>query len=227
MAPATESHDPRRLAAARRFFSPGPRTLAFEPRDYPEWHRGRDRYAVWLIDADFAPLRDRVAQARAHLSGLLADAQRQPHVTVFVCGFLAEAAAWNDDFTPAMLVRQRQALVRAGVGPFELEVGGLASFDSAAFLTVGDPDRCLAPLRAALAAGRDEVCREGTYVPHLTVGLYRDAFAKDAVARRLACFADDAPVRLPVRRIDLAVYPARDHSGPLAVRESFVLGAGG
>lgn len=227
MAPVVDPHEPRRLAAARRFFSPGPRTLAFEPRDYPEWHRGRDRYAVWLIDADLAPLRDRVARARAHLGGLLADAQRQPHVTVFVCGFLAEAATWNDDFTPAMLARQRQALARAGVGPFELEVGGLASFDSAAFLDVRDPDGCLAPLRAALAAGRDEVCREEAYVPHLTVGLYRDAFVKDEVARRLAGFADDAPVRLPVRRIDLAVYPARDHGGLLERRESFVLGAGG
>jgi 2'-5' RNA ligase len=197
--------------------------LAFEPRDYPEWHRGRDRYAVWLIDADLAPLCDRVARARAHLGGLLADAQRQPHVTVFVCGFLAEAATWNDDFTPAMLARQRRALEAAAVAPFELEIGGLASFDSAVFLEVRDPDHCLAPIRAALAHGQGEVCPHEVYTPHLTVGLYRDAFDKPAVTRRLAAFAEDPPRRLAVTGLHFAVYPAQHPCGLLETREVFPL----
>ena len=45
--------------------SPSGRTLALEDRDYPQWHTGRLDYAVWLITADLAPVRERIAQVRA------------------------------------------------------------------------------------------------------------------------------------------------------------------
>lgn len=212
-----------RQARAGRFFSASPRTLPFEPRDYPEWHRGRTTYGVWMVDADIAPLRARVARARDHLDGVLTAHQRQPHVTLFVCGFCADRPMSDDDFTPAMLARQRRALEAAAVAPFELEIGGLASFDSAVFLEVRDPDHCLAPIRAALAHGQGEVCPHEVYTPHLTVGLYRDAFDKPAVTRRLAAFAEDAPLRLAVTGLHFAVYPAQHPCGLLETREVFPL----
>ena len=91
-------------------FSAAGRTLPQEDRDYPEWHQGRTHYGVWLIDADVGAVRERITQAQAHLAPLLVHHQRQPHITLFVCGFMADVVAHGDDFTPDMLAAQQAAL---------------------------------------------------------------------------------------------------------------------
>jgi len=94
-------------------FSRSPYTFALEDRDYPEWRRGRERYAIWMVDADTAPLRERVGRVRGELAGLFAPHQRSPHITLHVCGFISEPAILDDDFDGAMLARQRAALAAA------------------------------------------------------------------------------------------------------------------
>jgi len=207
----------------RMHFSRSPYTLALEDRDYPEWRRGRARYAIWMVDADTAPLRERVGRVRGELAGLFAPHQRGPHITLQVCGVISEPAILDDDFDGAMLARQRAALAAARLPTFTLDIGGIDSFDSAAFLKVRDPARGLAAIRAALAAGHPEVC-PGRYTPHLTIGLYRDRFAKRAVRRRLAALSALPPLRLAVREIVLAGYAARELDGPLETIERVALG---
>ncbi|WP_020505342.1 hypothetical protein [Lamprocystis purpurea] len=97
-------------------FSRSPYTLALDDRDYPEWRRGRARYAIWMVDADTAPLRERVGRVRGELAGLFAPHQRSPHITLQVCGFISEPAILDDvddDFDGAMPARQRAALAAA------------------------------------------------------------------------------------------------------------------
>lgn len=199
-------------------FSASGTTLALEDRDYPEWHKGRAHYGVWLIDADVAPVHTRITRARAHLASLLVPppegAQRQPHVTLFVCGFIADAAVLDDDFSPAMLAVQQAALQALPLAPFTLYIGGIDSFDSAVFLRVDDPAGGLATLRQALGQGVCEI-RQSPYVPHLTVDLYRGAFDKRQVAEQLQSFADDEPIPLQVERIHFARYNAGELAGPL------------
>ena len=204
-------------------FSAAGRTLPQEDRDYPEWHLGRTHYGVWLIDADVGAVRERITQAQAHLAPLLVHHQRQPHITLFVCGFVADVAAHGDDFTPAMLAAQQAALQALQIKPFTLQIGAIDSFDSAVFLRVDDPDNGLAPLRQALGQGTREI-RQSAYVPHLTVGLYNGVFDTQIVAGQLQSFAARTPIPLRVQRIHFARYEARVLGGPLETLLSHTLG---
>ena len=201
-------------------FSASGRTLAMEDRDYPEWHKGRAHYGVWLVDVDMAAVHTRISRARAHLSPLLGPLparphlQRQPHITLFVCGFIEDAVVWDDDFSPAMLAAQQTALKALPLAPFTLHIGALDSFDSAVFLRVHDSTGGLAALRQALGQGVREI-RQSPYVPHVTVGLYRGAFDTTRVAEQLQSFADEAPIPLRVERIHFARYNASELAGPL------------
>ena len=198
----------------RTHFTRSPQTLPLEDRDYPHWRRGRERYAIWMVDADTAPMRERVELVRGVLAGLFTRHQRPPHITLHVCGFINEPAVLDDDFDRAMLARQRVALTAAQRSPFTLEIGGIDSFDSAAFLRVRDPTHALTALRAALARGQPEVC-PGRYTPHLTIGMYRDRFSKRIVRQRLAALSPLPPLRLTVSNIVFAGYAARALDGPL------------
>ena len=204
-------------------FSAAGRTLPQEDRDYPEWHHGRTHYGVWLIDADVGAVRERITQAQAHLAPLLAHHQRQPHITLFVCGFMADVVAHGDDFTPAMLAKQQAALQALQQEPFTLQIGAIDSFDSAVFLRVDDPDNGLALLRHALGQGTCEI-RQSAYVPHLTVGLYNGVFDTPMVVGQLQSFAPRTPIPLRVQRIHFARYEARVLGGPLETLLSHPLG---
>lgn len=210
----------------RTHFTRSPYCVPLENRDYPEWRRGRERYGIWMIDADTPPLRERIALARAELADLFADYQRSPHITLFVCGFLVAKAVridpFDDDFDDAMRARQREALAAARPAAFTLEIGGINSFDSAVFFEVHGASQALRGVRRALSRGQAEIC-PGRYTPHLTVGLYRDAFAKSELRRRLAVLAKLPPIRLEVREIVFAGYDARALDGPLEIIERLPL----
>jgi len=191
-------------------------------RDFSEWHRGRERYALWAIVPDEALLAKRLAEAEASLAGLLLPVyRRQPHITLHVCGFPANCRRYDDDFLPDQLQAQLAALALVAVSPFVLEVGGLGSFATAPYLTVDDPTGALAPLRSALAVAGGE-WRESAYVPHITVGLYAGAYPVARVARGRSQLAAD-PVSLPMSRIALMTYDSRVVGGPLQTVAEFDL----
>lgn len=190
-------------------------TLACELRDYPEWHRGRARYGVWTLPVDCPRILTRFERARAQLGNWLhGDYRRQAHVTLFVCGFAAEHAQFDDDFPAARLAAQSTALRKLDIGAFELQIGGLDSFASTPFLTVSDPDQRLEALRAALGMHSEEI-RQAPYHAHLTVGLYARAVPGAQMRQRLAAFTDRAPLALPVRELHFSTYAAAELGGPL------------
>lgn len=191
-----------------------PTTIPAEIRDYPEWRRGRDTYAVWILPVNNGLIQTKFKAARDHLSGyLLEPYRRQPHITLFVCGFLVEKALYNDDFTPAQVQSQLQGLEEANISPFEIEIGGLNSFASAPFLEVSDHDGCVGHLREILSRGAREF-RTAPYTPHLTVGLYAGAFPSKKVAERMMQFPAN-PVKLKIEQIAFATYRAQEITGGL------------
>lgn len=198
----------------RHFSAATDTVIAASLRDHADWRRGRIDYAVWLIDAHDAPLRARLAMLRARLGDLWLPQRRAPHLTLHVCGFVAEHAVHDDDCPRAALAAQHAALQALAPPPFELTIGGLDSFDSAAFLAVDDAQHALPPLRAALDAVRPEI-RFAPYVPHLTLGLYAQAWRKDEIRRRHAALPALPPLRLRVSALRLAGYDARDPDSPL------------
>ena len=198
------------------FSTPDGLTLRNEQRDFPEWHLGRPHYALWALDVDVPAIRQRVAAADGHLSGLLlADYCRQPHVTLSLCGFPSACPQQADDFGAATLAAQLAALRRAQPRPFDIEVGALASFASVPYLAVQDAGGQIAALRECLTGGslNDSY---GAYTPHVTVGLYADAWPISAVQARLASFAATDALRLRISGISLLSYASAHIGGALA-----------
>lgn len=193
-------------------------TLCARNRDYGEWHKGRTEYAVWTIDLHNESIRSRFESARAHLSGfLLARYRRQPHVTVFVCGFPAESERFNDDYSFRKLERHLQALRTQELSPFEIKIGGINSFSSAPFLEVYDDSGGIERIRALLAKTHTEV-RMDPYVPHVTLGLYADHYEAAVMEERICSFGASSPIPHLVDQIHLSTYAACEIAGPLTAK---------
>ncbi|SDS31634.1 2'-5' RNA ligase family protein [Pseudomonas oryzae] len=200
-------------------------SIACERRDYPEWHRGRPRYAVWTVPVDCPRVLARLQRAQQHLGAWLhVGYRRQAHITLFVCGFPAEQPHFDDDFPGERLAAQLTALDTLDANRFELQIGGLDSYASAPFLTVADPQGRLAQLRTALATHSTEI-RQAPYHPHLTVGLYARTLPRQTLRQRLGEFSDSAPLTLTVRELHYSTYAAAELFGTLRCERRVVLSA--
>lgn len=210
------------LAHARAAFAAAGQTLVNVRRDFPEWHRGRPHYALWALDVDLADVRDAVAAAGHHLADLLLDGYtRQPHITLGLCGFPTDPPQHPDDFGPRAFATQLDALTTLAPAPFEIAIGQLASFSSAPFLAVTDPQNAIGQLHQALAGPpRDDA--SGPYTPHVTVGLYAGVWPTSAVQARLDAFPGPT-LRCRVDRVSLMHYVAAEIGGPLSVLADFDL----
>ena len=185
-------------------------------RDFVEWHLGRPAYVLWALDFDTTVVLPRVQAAQAQLADLLLDGYcRQPHITLSLCGFPSDSPVHADDFGPELIPAQAQAMRQLGLAPFEIEIGGLDTFTSVPYFTVHDASGQLAALRACLTT-RGAQAVSGDYVPHVTVGLYANAWSLAAVQTRLKRCVLPKPVRVPVRGISLLSYQAADIGGALS-----------
>ncbi len=198
-------------------------TLPTEKRDYEEWHRGRKKYAVWTIGIQSQPVQSRFDAARAHLAEFLFKPyQRQPHVTLFVCGFLAEVERFEDDYTVEDIEYCLRQLREARLSPFKIKIGGINSFAAAPFLEVFDLSGGIERVRNVMSGNRFEI-RDGKYIPHLTLGLYSGPFETKTVVKKISSFCPDSPITHFVDKISLTTYSACTIAGPLAVKYVFDL----
>lgn len=200
----------------------GAHTVRNEQRDFSEWHRGRAPYVFWGLLLDSPALQSQLAQAAAWLESLLLDGYvREPHVTLDICGFPALYSADADEFSRDLIDGQIARLA-SGSGPFSIRVGALDSFTSAPFLTVFDVDRGIAGIRQCLAEnGWHRLF--GDYVPHVTVGLYRDAWPLPDIAARLAACPMTDDLAIPINQVDLLAYAPSVIGGGLTRVGSFDL----
>ncbi|WP_374484347.1 2'-5' RNA ligase family protein [Zoogloea sp.] len=209
---------------ARAHFAAAGRTLRNVRRDFHEWHLGRPHYALWAIDVDLPAVRRLTEQAAVLLDDvLLDDYRRQPHITLALCGFPTLQPTRPDDFGPAGLERQLDTLQRFAGAPFRMEIGGLASFTSAPFLSVRDVDGGIGRLRHALCGPRSEP--GGPYTPHVTVGLYDGEWPTAPLLERLDAGTQKV-VHCTVTKLSLMCYAASDIGGPLSTLGQFDLAEG-
>jgi 2'-5' RNA ligase len=200
-------------------------TLPTIQRDYPEWHRGRQRYAVWAIIVDSQPVHERIRMAREQLGDwLLPPTARQAHVTLFVCGFEADNQVHDDDFTAEQLAIQTEQLGKLDAARFELGIGGLESFASTAFLRIEDPRNALPPLRERLVQSGAEI-RQSAYLPHLTIGHYRQRVSAAQWRERAAALTKLPPIALSVEAVHYCTYQAEHLHGPLNLCQRIALRA--
>ncbi|MCH7313183.1 2'-5' RNA ligase family protein [Acinetobacter sp. ANC 3882] len=172
--------------------------IATEVRDYPEWHFGRSNYALWYIDVDQPELIEYLDEIQAQFSDLLLpNPQRQFHITIFVCGFLTSTIKqYDDDFQIQQLQQHIELIEALQFAPFELEITQIDSFSSALFLQIKDQDHVLAQIRQQLVPVSNEIAAL-EYCPHITLGLYRQAWQSDVVLERIQ--------RLPIKNLKIQV----------------------
>lgn len=199
-------------------------TTATQLRDYPEWHRGRDRYAIWMIPISCPRVLAHIEQMTSQLADLLHPTRRQPHITLFVCGFEQDRRIHDDDFTAGQLRQQLLDLEQLSLPPCTLQIGPPDSFASAAILSVGDPQGHLQRWREALGRSCTEV-RQAAYVPHITLGLYRRSISAQLLRQRLAQLSVADDLYLPVEQLQYATYSSNDMFGPLECRQRVIYGS--
>jgi 2'-5' RNA ligase len=148
---------------------------------------------------------------------------RHAHITLSLCGFPSKSPLDSDEFGPEALAAQVQALHQAGVAPFDIAVGGLDTFSSVPYCAVSGGAAPLLALRRALHSPMGGAT-QGDYTPHVTVGLYRDAFPMPMVRERLQGFGTPEPLRVRVTGVDLLTYASAEIGGALRCRARFSFG---
>ena len=191
-------------------------------RNYPEWHKNRDRYFVWVIEL----VDDKTNGMIDHYKQLLGDYlvspyQRQPHITLYVSGFLSEKIQYNDDISSNDLLQQVNRIEGLGLEPFVLHIGHVNSFASAPFLEVVDHDGVLDRIRATLYALRYEV-RTSHYIPHVTLGIYRDHFSTAHIASLMEQI-EPLDVAITIDRLKLMSYSSADIGSSLRLEHELTL----
>ena len=184
-------------------------------QDFVAWRKGRSRYAVWAIDLDTPDLRAACARMQQHFAAyFLPDYERQPHITVRICGFPGPGNGFDDDFTPDLFKAQITALAAAQIKPFTLSIGSPESFTSAAYFSVHDHEGGIACIRQAL--GNDGPGEKNfPYVPHISFGLYRDRYSLAEVLQCMQSCAGPMKVEFAVKQLVLMSYEAAVIAGPL------------
>jgi len=195
------------------------KTIPHSDRDFVEWHRGISHYGFWAVLVDDRSWLDLLETARAHVKQFIHPAyQRAPHITVAACGLLSE-----EHFSAQLQKRQADALAAAHVTSFFLRAGALDSFTSAPHITVEDQAESLDRLRSILAAISKEDNPAHSYRPHVTLGLYQEAFDTLQVAQHLKKFQPISTRQLLVTELAFCAYETSDLQGPFTVTERVVL----
>lgn len=189
-------------------------------REYPEWHKQRERYYIWAIDADTCLLQTRINHYKNALKPYLVDNfLRRPHITLAISGFLNAQQQHNDDVAPSTIDQQIQALKTLALKPFALSVGSGNSFLSAPFLEVKEQCNALESIRQVITAGHNDF-RTMPYVPHITLGIYNDDHSIVSIVAQMGNLQEEA-IEIPVERVVLYSYAASDIGS--ALREERVV----
>lgn len=190
-------------------------TIASQQRDFSEWHLGRPHFAVWALALEDPALDVRLRHVRTALDGhLLRGYERQPHITVHVCGFPTTTARRNDDFAVDELKVQIGALVQSDIVAFDVHVGEPFTFTSAACLSVEDAAGSLTGIRSIWERAAPTWDRTH-YVPHVTAGLYAGAWPLAEIEARLRSTPCPSPLALRVRSVDWMCYESARIAGPM------------
>nr|WP_314522934.1 2'-5' RNA ligase family protein [uncultured Acinetobacter sp.] len=198
--------------------------IATEVRDYPEWHFGRSNYALWYIDVDQPELIEYLDEIRAQFADLLVpNPQRQFHITIFVCGFLTSSEKQYDDNFQIQQLQQQIKLVEAlQLKPFELEITQIDSFSSALFLQIKDQQGVLTQIRQQFARVSEEIAAL-EYCPHITLGLYGEAWPSAMVLQRIQQQSLKT-MKIQVKKLTFGYYKAQILQGLLYPYRQIKLG---
>lgn len=136
---------------------------------------------------------------------------RQPHITLATSGLMHQSA-----FNETALKQQIAVLSSQAGNGFSLSLGRLNSFAAAPYFEIIDAEKRLQALRQLLQSTLAEQLPQ-PYVPHLTVGLYRDAYPTREIAEKLNAFQHTDSGHIIVNELQFCCYETADIKGPLTV----------
>jgi len=197
-------------------------------RDYPEWHLGRQNYALWYLEINDQKLVHYLDQLRAHFSEYLVEPNhRQYHVTLFICGFLThETRIYSDDFSLSELEQQREILRKENFSSFQLKIGSVDSFSSALFVQIQDTENILSQIRQKLGLVSNEIAAL-EYCPHITLGLYKKDYSSDLILHKISQLPvqyKHAEFDLKIEHLTFGSYAAQTLQGKLYPSQHLFLG---
>lgn len=186
--------------------------------DTADWRSHAGDYAVCIVRipagavaGTLAPVRQVLAErpfVRIHPDHFL-------HITLQELGFLCDKPGRPDEITPERLDEFVDAAARpvALTRPFEIGLGGVNSFQDAAFLDVHDRGQC-ARLHARLheLAAVPHMARYA-YLPHSTIAHYTEDRPIDGLAGALAPWRDTRFATFRVTQVEVVTL-RRDQTYP-------------
>jgi len=195
-------------------FLSNPKTVPRCDRDFIEWHGGIRYYGLWAVIVDDPNWLELFDAARAQVRQFIHPGyQRKPHITIAACGLLDQK-----HFSLHLAQLQLVSLTEAEITPFPIDAGSLDSFSSTPYIKVKDPTRSLNRIRDLLST----ISREDApyrYKPHITLGLYRDAFDTSQVADCFQAFKHAQISSMVVSELVFCAYETREIQGQFIVRE--------
>lgn len=197
-------------------------------RDYPEWHYGRQNYALWYLEINDPKLVHYLDMLRVHFSDFLLEPNnRQYHITLFICGFLThETKIYSDDFSFSEFEQQREILRTEDFAPFHLKIGLVDSFSSALFVEIQDTENILPLIRQKLGLVSNEIAAL-EYCPHITLGLYKKDYSSDLILQKISELPvqyQHAEFELKVEHLTFGYYDAQALQGKLYSYQHLFLG---
>ena len=190
-------------------------TIPTEMHDYPEWHKGRENYALWYIEIHQPELIDYLNQFRQDFSNyLLQPNLRQFHITVFICGFLKQDfIQYDDDFSQAQFEQQITQLKNINFKTFKLSTGQVKSFDSALFVEILDTENSLSKIRKVFSSCHQEIAALD-YCPHITLGLYQATFESEQIFKEISAIRQKT-FEISMDHLTFGLYKAKSLQGEL------------
>lgn len=184
--------------------------------DFYDWHKGRPKYAVWVLELNDEQFLQRYREAQQHLSPyLISTYERKPHITLAPCGFLSSEKQHYDDYCWDAIEQDIEQIMSLGLNSIEVAIRNiLISYAIAPGFEVLDIQGDLKCLNDRLAK-HDHFEENYDYFPHVTVGLYNDEWPTDLILRELKQFEIQEDVLLRFNVIKLVSYAPTVSGGQL------------
>lgn len=182
-----------------------------------EWHRGRSRYAVWLLRLNHEEIRRRCRLVTRVIRPWL---KPQPlddlHITLAIAGFPGFVCKLNDDVDNATLRHQAQVVEQMDLA-LQLYVHGACSFLSAPYLDVSDDGEALQRLRSVLDPPGRGLTIEA-FIPHVTLGRWGGGHCTNMLANVLKPFRDLPALTIEPAAVELVEFATDDPDARLITR---------
>lgn len=170
-------------------------TVSDGRHDTPEWRSHQGDYAVCVLRVDaeaLQPALDQLRDALCMFSGVRCHPDAFLHITLQELGFVCPAPTARDEISPDRL----EEIATTAAGPlsrrrvFDIDVGGINSFQDAVFLDIHDGGNC-ARLHARLL---DLVAQPRPspfpFLPHVTIAHYMEGAPAKGIVETLTPWRD-------------------------------------